>query len=155
MESASVNPIISPGKDARQFRRFTARRDAGVRPLGVNVSRETVASSEPGAGICYHSATVQDLSMMGLYFVSSLPYRVGLRLEAQFPLPSGLVTVTGLVHRVEVLTRAGGGGAVYGCGVHFVQSQMGTVVRRALMLFLLQLAPSELCALPRPRAGLL
>ncbi len=140
----SLHPLISEGEDIRQFRRFTARRDAGIRPLGVG------ASAEPDAGVCYHSAAVRDLSMTGLYFVSNLPYRVGLHLEARIALSPGLITVTGVVHRLETVARPGGGGAegVCGCGVHFIQSQMAPSVRRALMHFLLQLAPSELCALP-------
>ncbi len=146
------HPLISHGEDGRRFRRFVARRDAGVRALGPAIL-QSGAAIDPRAGTCFHSAVVRDLSMTGLYLVSRMPYRVGLGLEVEIPLPTGLITVTGVVHRAGNVTRHDGNGPAggYGCGVHFLQSQMCPDVRRTLMRFLLQLAPNELNTLPSHR----
>lgn len=138
-----IQALLSRPGDQRDFRRFPVRHESGICLIGETAPFEAAIAcaglhEHRGAGN-FHTVVVRNLSMTGLYFVTKLPYRQGLRMEVRIPLVKQVVNVTGVVQRLDhpAFTVEGILHGDFGCGVDFSYGMMSQVSRRALMEYLL------------------
>ena len=156
---ARPRPVFSSsptGDEGRTFRRYPLLQEAGVQ-LAAESAPHRLADASAGGhprahGLCYRSVVVRDLSLTGLYFLTTLPYRVGCRLEIQLPLTLRTLHLPATVRRLvpPAPFTPGGPPETFGCGVDFLFSQMAAPAKQGLMEFLTQRF-SPISVVPNPK----
>ena len=76
---------------------------------------------------------MRDLSLIGLYFLTTLPYRPGYHVGIQLPLSAQTLHLPAAVRRL-VPPAPGSQGKEFGNGVDFLYSQMTPAARRGARL---------------------
>ena len=144
IRSLALTPLAPAGDEARTFRRFPMFQEAGVQLSAEHTTHRlaevTHGRYHPVSGLCYRSVLVRDLSLTGLYFLTTLPYRVGCQVEIQLPLPRQTLHLPAIVRRrvPPSMRDAGSPEEAFGCGVDFLYSRMSQAAKQELMEFLMQ-----------------
>lgn len=143
---AILSALVAPRDDPRQFRRYPVRLNVGISSLPEEEPKDQEdekdkekEDEEPLGRLIYRSVEIHDLSLTGCRFLSAVPYRVGVLLEIQLPLPHQLLTLPCRVQRLETTAQTPGAQTMpFACGVNFLQSRMPPENRRTLMEFLMR-----------------
>ena len=137
-------PLPSANDEGRTFRRYPLLLEAGVQIVAEHTPHRMAEVLPSGAcssgGLCYRSVLVCNLSLTGLYFLTTLPYRVECRMEIQLPLAQQSLNLPAAVRRLvpPASLTSEGLGKEYGCGVDFLYSQMPSASKQGLIDFLMQ-----------------